>query len=87
MARLKPWILVDPVHKHPDTGDPLFRDPDGDATPKPDEAEEFNDKEEAEKAAEGEPEGWVPRPLDDDWPRSRQERPSGEPTATRTCPR
>lgn len=68
MAKLKPWVLVDPVHTHPDTGGPLFRDPDGESTDDPNEAEAFDNEDEANGAAEGEPEGWVPRPLGDYWP-------------------
>lgn len=68
MAKLKPRILVDPHNTHPDTGEPLFRDPDGEATTDPNEAEVFDDDDEARKAAEGDPVGWEPRPLDDYWP-------------------
>lgn len=68
MAKLKPWVLVDPIHTHPDTKEPLFRDPDGNSTTDPGNAEPFDSEEEAKQAAEGEPEGWVPRPLDDYWP-------------------
>lgn len=68
MAKLKPWILVDPAHKHPDTFGPLFRGKDGKTVSEPDDADTFDTEDEAEEAAMDDPIKWVPKPLDDYWP-------------------
>lgn len=58
-----PWILVDPIHKHPDTFKPIFMDPDGGSTTDPKGAKTFPSEDDAKKGAEGKPDQWVPRPL------------------------
>jgi len=63
-----PWILVDPIHTDPDTFKPIFMGPDGNSTTDPTAAKPFLDEDEAKKAAEGKPEGWVPKPFGDYWP-------------------
>ena len=58
-----PWILVDPIHKHPDTFKPIFMDPDGGSTTDPTDAKTFPGEDDAKKEAEAKPDQWVPRPL------------------------
>jgi hypothetical protein len=66
MAKFKPWILVDPVHKDPATGGPLFADPDGSATDDVTEAATFDTEDEAkERADELKPDTYIPKPLGD----------------------
>jgi len=57
------WILVDPIHKHPDTFKPIFMDPDGGSTTDPGDAKTFPSEDDAKKGAEGKLDQWVPRPI------------------------
>lgn len=68
MTKLKPLILVDPIHTDPITGGPIFRDKDGKETTIPTDAKNFFDTDEAKKATANDPIPWELRPLDDYWP-------------------
>jgi len=61
------WVLHDPVNKHPDSGNDLFRTPDGSSTSKLLHAQPFSSEFDAKQAAKGAPEKWQARRLSDFW--------------------
>jgi hypothetical protein len=63
MPDLKPWILVDPIHKDPHTFKPIFMYPNGSTTTHPRDAKTFPSDDEAKQVSEGKPERWIPKPV------------------------
>lgn len=61
------WVLHDPVNKHPDSGNDLYRAPDGSSTQELLLAQPFSSEADAKKAAQGASEVWEARRLSDFW--------------------
>ena len=61
------WILHDPVNKHPESGNDLYRAPDGSSTQELLQAQPFSSGADAKQEAQGASETWQARRLSDFW--------------------